>query len=880
MIDRNEREGKGLYNRATTRTTSLGLTSGTKIGPFEILSAVGAGGMGEVYRARDTRLGRDVAIKVLPESFALDAERLRRFEQEARTVAALNHPNILAVFDIGQHLGSPYMVCELLEGETLRQKMGEGPIPQRRAVDYALQIAEGLAAAHDKGVVHRDLKPENVFVTKDGRVKALDFGLAKVARLEMDGAEAGQGATATVAVQTMPGMVLGTAGYMSPEQVRGKEVDARADIFALGAILYEMLSGRRAFKGDSSIETMNAILKDDPPELETEKLKISPGLERIVRRCLEKEPARRFHSARDVGFALEAISSTSSGSGVQRQTILPERSHWIRSGALALVMLAAVLAAYFIGRRNVSSSAASYEQLTFEPGYAGPARFTRDGNMVMYSAAWNGGAKQLYSQRSNSNQATPLNVDADVLGIADNGDMAVILKRRFLASWLQRGTLARMPLEGGAPRPILEDVYEADITRDGKEFAVVRRERGKQRLEFPIGKVLFETSGWIADVRISPDGMHVGFIDHPAVPDDRGAISVADREGHVQRLTPYFATGRSMCWEPAGKELWYTASFGGEEDAGMYAVNMAGKTRNVLRSPTELVIQDISASGKVLLESVRYQIEMGVKHSGESRVRDLENSVDLGSLSADGKWIVYNLFEGADYESYVKKSDGGAAVKLGDGYGAGITWNADFVAAAQNSQPHKLYLYPTGVGEQRVIDLGELSAAFGTFENDLTFSRDGQWAVFSAFDGKGDVRDYLLDMRDNKIRPVTPPGMRSGKLSPDGTRIVTHDIAAEKYVLVDVASGKMSDVPGVEKEEEILGWNLDGHTVNVWNQELPARLSQVDVGSGRRQLLQIIEPLAMLGSMYARIASSADGKTAVYRHRRGLYAIYIADGLQ
>ena len=879
MTNASKRVGKRLYNRATNRTTSLGLASGTKIGPFEILSVVGAGGMGEVYRARDTRLGRDVAIKVLPESFARDAERLRRFEQEARTVAALNHPNVLAVFDIGQYLGSPYMVSELLDGETLREKMREGPIPQRRAVDYASQIAEGLAAAHDKGVVHRDLKPENVFVTKDGRVKALDFGLAKVARAEADGAEAGQGATATVAVHTIPGVVLGTAGYMSPEQVRGQEVDARTDIFALGAILYEMLSGRRAFKGDSSIETMNAILKDDPPELETDKSKVSPGLERIVRRCLEKEPGRRFYSAHDVGFALEAISSTSHGSGVQRQAVLPERSHWIRSGALVLVMIAAVLAAYFIGRRNVSSSTASYEQLTYETGYAGPARFTRDGNTVIYSAAWNGGAKQLYSQRSHSNQATPLNLDADVLGIADNGDMAVILKRRFLASWLQRGTLARMPLEGGAPRPILEDVYEADITRDGKEFAVVRRERGKQRLEYPIGKVLFETSGWITDVRISPDGTHVGFIDHPTIPDDRGAIALSDKDGHVQRLTTYFPTGRSMCWDPAGKELWYTASFGGEEDAGMYAVNLAGKTRTVLRSPTELVIEDVSASGKVLLESVRYQIEMGVKHSGENRVRDLENSVDLGSLSPDGKWIVYNLFEGSDYQSYVKNSDGGAAVKLGAGYGAGITWNADFVAAAQNSQPHKLYLYPTGIGEQKVIDLGELFAAFGTFENDLTFSRDGRWAAFSAFDGKGDVRDYLLDMRDSRFRPVTPPGTRFGKLSPDGTRIITRDIAAEKYVLVDVPSGKTSDIPGIEKEDEILGWNLDGHTANVWNQELPARISQLDVASGRRQLVQTVEPLAMLGSMYARMATSADGKTAVYRHRRGLYAIYTADGL-
>jgi eukaryotic-like serine/threonine-protein kinase len=859
----------------------MALTSGTKLGPYEILSPLGAGGMGEVYRARDSRLERDVAIKVLPESFARDLDRLRRFEQEARAIAALNHPNILGVYDIGQHQESPYMVSELVDGETLREKMREAPLSQRPAIDYASQIAEGLAAAHDKGVVHRDLKPENVIITKDGRVKVLDFGLAKLARAESEKSGAGDGATATVAVHTTPGVVLGTAGYMSPEQVRGKDVDARSDIFALGAILYEMLSGQRAFKGESSVETLNAILKDDPPDLEADKLNLSPGLERIVRRCLEKEPARRFHSARDVGFALEAISGSSSASHVNRQALAPERPRWIWPAVFVVALLAAVSATYFLARKNISASTPSYQQLTSEPGYAGPARFTRDGGTVVYSAAWNGGGKQLYSERvsSNSQQPTQLNLDADVMGIADNGDMAVILKRRFLATWLQRGTLARMPLEGGAPRPILEDVYEADITRDGKDFAVVRREQGKQRLEYPIGKVLFETSGWISDVHIKPDGKQVAFIEHPLVPDDRGAIALVDTQGNFRRLTPYYATGRSLCWTPDSKEIWYTASIEGE-DAGMYAVTPAGKTRTVLRSPMELVIQDISASGRVLLESVQYQIELGVKRSGENRARDLASSVDMSSISPDGQWVVFNVFQGSDYKSYVRKTDGGAPIKIGDGYGAGITWDASLVAISKNSEPHKIFFYPTGAGDQRVVDIGELSAAFGTFENDVTFSRDGQWAVFSAFDSKGELRDYLLNMRDGKIRPATPAGTRAGKISPDGTRIVTLSVAADKYEMVDVASGAVSEIAGLEKEDEVLGWSLDGHSVNVWNQELPARVSQVDVATGKRQLIQTVEPLAMLGSMYARMVTSADAKTAAYRHRRGLYAVYIADGLQ
>ena len=742
------------------------LQAGTKLGPYEIQGAVGAGGMGEVYRARDTRLERTVAVKVLPESFASDPDRLRRFEQEARTVAALNHPNIMAVYDIGERQGTPYMVRELLDGETLREKMKDGPLGQRRAVEYASQIAEGLAAAHDKGVVHLDLKPENVFVGNDGRVKVLDFGLAKlqahVANPAMGGAPGGDGAT--MGTQTSPGMVLGTAGYMSPEQVRGKEVDARTDIFAFGAILYEMLSGQRAFKGESSVETMNAILKEDPPDLETEKLKVSPGLERIVRRCLEKEPARRFHSARDVGFALEAISGTSGGSDLKAAALPPERRRWVRVAGVVLMIAVAVLLAYFAGRRQVSSSTANYEQLTFDSGYAGPARFTRDGTTVVYSAAWSGGAKQLYSQRTNSSQGMPLNIDADVLGIADNGDMAVILKRRYLATWLQRGTLARLPLEGGTPRPILEDVYDADISRDGKEFAVVRSDRGKQRLEFPIGKVQFETAGWISDVRISPDGTQVTFIDHPLLPDDRGAVALVDMQGGTRRLTPYYATGRSLCWMPDGKEVWFTASLEGE-DPGMYAVTPAGRIRTVLRSPTELVIEDISASGRVLLESVRFQIEMGLKRSTEKGARDLETSVDLGALSPSGEWVVFNRYQGSDYKVFLKNTTGAAAgIGLGDGYGSGISPDGRVVAALRGAEPHKLYLYPTGAGDQRVIDLGELTAAYGTNENDVTFSRDGRWAVFSAFDARHEVRDYLLDMRDGKFRPVTPPGSKAGKV--------------------------------------------------------------------------------------------------------------------
>ncbi|MGA9416263.1 MAG: serine/threonine-protein kinase, partial [Terriglobales bacterium] len=303
----------------------MALASGSKLGPYEIQSPLGAGGMGEVYRAKDARLGRDVALKILPESLAREIDRLRRFEQEARAVAALNHPNILAIHDIGQHEGLPFLVSELLDGESLRATLDRGALPQRKAIEYGVQIAHGLAAAHEKGIIHRDLKPGNIFVTKDGRIKILDFGLAKLA--QKAGAEPEE--MTLTSAHTAAGVVMGTASYMAPEQVRGEAVDARTDIFAFGAVLYEMLSGQRAFRRDTAAETMTAVLKDDPPDLSTQQSDstrpVSPALERIVRRCLEKNPEQRFQSARDLSFALSALSGTEASTAVRAATAATRR---------------------------------------------------------------------------------------------------------------------------------------------------------------------------------------------------------------------------------------------------------------------------------------------------------------------------------------------------------------------------------------------------------------------------------------------------------------------------------------------------------------------------------------------------------------------------
>src|SRR5438876_2889313 len=365
-----------VLHRATSR-----FQPGESLGTYKILALVGRGGMGDVYRARDTRLKRDVAIKVLPQAFSADRERLRRFGQEARSAAALNHPNIISVHDMGTADGSPYIVSELLEGQNLREVLRHWPVLARKALDYAIQAARGLAAAHDIGIAHRDLKPENLFITKDGRLKILDFGLAKLARPEGGGSD---NSTAEAVPGTEAGRVFGTVGYMSPEQVRGLSADHRSDIFSFGAILYELFSGKRAFSGDSPADTMSAILHEDPPELTRATPPVHPAVDRTIRHCLEKNPLERYQSAHDLAFQLqvaaEGLFPKSETAAIPSWAFHPR---WVLPLVIALLILALVLVAlslpFLISRLSAKPQLPAYQRLTFRSGSVGTARFSSDG---------------------------------------------------------------------------------------------------------------------------------------------------------------------------------------------------------------------------------------------------------------------------------------------------------------------------------------------------------------------------------------------------------------------------------------------------------------------------------------------------------------------
>jgi eukaryotic-like serine/threonine-protein kinase len=514
------------------------LTPGTKLEPYEIVSPLGAGGMGEVYRARDARLGRDVALKILPESFAQDADRLHRFEQEARAVAALNHPNILAVFDIGRHSGSPFLVSELLEGESLRAVLDRGALPQRKTIEYGVQIAHGLAAAHDKGIVHRDLKPENIFVTKDGRIKILDFGLAKLAQ----NASADSDEATLTGLHTAVGVVMGTAGYMAPEQVRGQTADPRTDIFAFGAVLYEMLSGVRAFRRDTTAETMTAVLKDDPPEMSDPARLVSPTLDRIVRRCLEKNPEQRFQSARDLSFALSALSGSET-SAVGRAMAAPRRVPLLLWLSAALALAAVVAATWFLARRPGPTTRMQFALAVPDEMIISHMALSRDGSMLVFvSPEESTGLPMLYVQRVGSPSVTLLPGTQGASFPFWSPDGAYV-------AFFANGKLQKVAISGGTPQVLVGALSARGGSWGSK------------------GVILYAPDAQSPLQRINADGTEMAQVTQ--------GIRTADEQSH-----------RWPLFLPDGDHfLFWAGNFGNLKDdrsSGIYASSLAGKQRKLV----------------------------------------------------------------------------------------------------------------------------------------------------------------------------------------------------------------------------------------------------------------------------------------------------------
>ncbi len=836
--------------------------------------------MGEVYRARDERLKRDVAIKVLPASYSQDADRLRRFEQEAQAAGGLNHPNITAVYDLGSYEGAPYVVTELLEGETLRARLSGGAIAARKAIDYAVQVARGLAAAHEKGIVHRDLKPENLFLTNDGRVKILDFGLAKLTQPE--GQSGLQTSLPTAVAATEPGVVMGTLGYMSPEQVKGKPADQRSDLFSFGAILYEMLSGVRAFHRDSAAETMSAILREEPPDLSATNKSVQPGLERVVRHCLEKNPEERFYSARDLAFDLEALSGESVPGARAATVTAPRLVKRKVSLPIAALLVVTALALGGLAARALFKPAAApprFTRLTFRRGFVQSARFAPDGETIVYGAAWDGAPIEIFTTRAHGRESRSLGfASADVLSVSRSGELAISLGRRFTVGWENSGTLARVPLDGGAPREVLENVQEAEWAPDGKNLLVVREVGGRSRLEFPLGKTLYEAGGWISLARFSPRGDRIAFIDHPQRGDNVGSLCMVDLAGKKTTLDP--RGGGGVAWSPDGREVW--ASAGGT----LYAVAHPGSARILTRVPGGSPLLDVSRSGRVLIGHTAIRREIVGLAPGESRERNLSwfDWSFPGDLSADGRTVLFdesNRQTEAGYEVYIRKTDGSPAVLLGEGTSVALSpdgrWALSVLRPFTQTQ---LVLLPTGAGQPR-----QLPADGIRYTNMGGWLPDGRRVLVAGSEEGHGSRFYLRDVEGGRARPATPEGIRlyfNGlAVSPDGNLIAA--VGSEgRAVLYSLEGGEPRAIPGIAPGELPLRWSTATSLFVVSRPGvLPVQISRLDLVTGRRALWKQLTPLDPAGVFSIDpIRIAPDGKSYVYSYRRLLSELYLVDGLK
>jgi serine/threonine protein kinase/Tol biopolymer transport system component len=861
----------------------MALASGTKLGPYEILSALGAGGMGEVYRARDPRLGREVAIKILPSGTVPDPERLRRFEQEARATAALNHPHILAVFDIGSQDNSPYIVSELLDGETLRARLNTGALPVRKAVEYALQIARGLAAAHGQGIFHRDLKPENIFITRDGHVKILDFGLAKLTMAEPNAA--GLSAQATLDSATGRGVLLGTLGYMSPEQCRGAAIDARSDIFSFGAVLYEMVSGKRAFRGDTTADTISSILKEEPPDLSATGRDVSPTLERIVHHCLEKDPAARFQSARDVAFALESLSSVSSSAAGAVATPAPtisappSRKSWLVPSLLGVIAVLLVPVALRIVRGNAPPpEPPSYRQLTFGREFIASARFAPDQRTIIYGSSHIGTQTELFSFAPDGHASVSLGLkDVDVESISSTGEMLLIQQRHSLVRVARVGVLARAPLSGAAPRPLMSDVADADWGLDN-QIAVARYVEGHFRIEYPIGHVLYEpTTGYVSNVRVSPKGDWVAFAEHPTLGDDAGYVAIVDSSGRKRTLSPRQSAIEGINWAPSGKEVWFTGAVTGIEFQ-LRGVDLSGRTRVVDRIPGIPTLYDIARDGRVLLGQGILRVLTYARGPGQDQERDvtIQNWSEATAISPDGRQVLLNeegAYSGSDYDVYVRASDGATPVRVGDGQGDDFSPDMKWVLSSLPLHiPRQLFLIPLGAGETRQITHDSIDRSHARF------LPDGKNVVFTGTEPGHKSRIYVQAIDSGTVRPISPEGVSGFVPTADGKFVFGLSDSVALYP-VD-GQGAPRPVPGIHPNESIFSVSPDGRSalVGVLG-SYSADVLRVDLASGRRELSKKIGPSDPAGVALVDAAFTPDGKYYAYSCFNAPSQLYLVEGL-
>ncbi len=876
----------------------MALSTRTRLGPYEILSPLGAGGMGQLYRARDTRLGRDVAIKIIAPEYATDPGRLKRFQREARLASALNHANIVTVHDIGITDSVCYIAMEFVSGVSLRAMLRRGPLAVRQLLDIAVQVAGGLATAHASGIVHRDLKPDNVMVRPDGCVKILDFGLATLA--EADATSDDDTRTST---NTRPGVALGTPGYMSPEQLTGNRVDFRSDQFAFGSMLYEMATGRKPFAGKTVSQTLLAIVADEPEDVGSLNPKIPAPLRWVIRRCLCKDPGQRYAATEDLARELrtlrdhldEASATTAprgEGSGPRRrglQGLTPLRA--------ALFVLAALIAGFVVARflPAPADSFPSFQPLTFRRGEVSAARFAPDGRSIVYAFSANGPPGDIYSASIDGGGFRPLGFsDSQLLAVSRSGELAVALNWRWTDPYIGLGTLARLPLEGGAARAVVDDVVLADWGPDVNDLAVVRHSGGSWRLEFPIAKTLYVAGEDrnILGMRVSPRGNLIVIAEIEGANGGMSVVTV-DLAGRSHILSTGWRRIQGLAWTADAREIWFVATKSGIADVnGLYAVTLDGKERVVGRFPGSISIHDIAADGHVLLTQGKARREMSGLLAGDRAEHDL-TWLDYSfpaDLSADGSRLLF--VEGGAASApksslWLRATDSPLPVRLGEGDRGAISRDGKWVAVipqgpANDHDRARLNLIPTGTGQERHIDLHGVNPEW------TRWVPDGERVVIAGTERGRRLRNYVVDLRGGSPRPITPEGSAAGLITPDGRWLLTARDGLPTLFPIDSGEPRSFVTPANEaalrealRTLDPLAWADNDHTIFVGRSGVPARILRLDLQTGQTTPWKEIVPSDTAGVRTVSAAVMAPGGRAyVSTFRRELSDLYLVDGLK
>ena len=860
------------------------LATGTKLGPYQIEHAIGAGGMGVVYRADDSRLGRKVAIKVLPHA---TGEYFRRFEREARTIGGLNHPNLLTLYDVGEHEGTPYLVTEMLDGESLRARLSRGKLPLRQAVQIAADVARGLAAAHDAGVVHRDVKPDNIFLTTEGFTKILDFGIAKLRRAteEMPAVDIAHEPTLNPTTRDT-GVVIGTPGYMAPEQLDAGAVDERTDIFALGVVLYEMICGRRAFASDSPIEESYAILKTtpEPPKGATK------AVARVVMRCLEKRPDARFQSARDLAFALDELdASTDPIARISKVAIesddgavvtlrdakpalpAPSPRRWLAVGLLAVS--AALLAGVLIGRRGRPARVTAawpslveggpvYRRVTYHPESTWDARLTPDGTAVIYSTLRAGHLEVVRSELAHPT-ILPTHVEGRLLDVSRRGELAVLTALDEPERYAS-GTLARV-FEGGGARAVADHVTAAAWLPDGETLAIMR---DGASIELPIGtEIVHRTTNHLNLLRAAPSGDLLAYVEHPGVGETSGRVVVIDRKGVEQFRSSHHVDIEGLVWSPDGRGVWFS------DGATIYGVDASGSERVVLRGPVWLTLAD-SARGKVLVSAndPRIKLFTGPRAGPFHEVSWFDSSAAL-AMSADGTKITFHEASGTGqtdegYATFVRQGDAPPAL-IGHAFTSTLLPDASALIAIAG--PTTLQEIPTGTGRPKTLDLGRIAKLeIGDFP---AVSWSGRYLAVRGAEASGAMRLWRIDREHPVPEPVGPDAVdgRRHPISPDGSAIAIKRAAGG----IDLIGPSPRSFAGPVGEQALsftgdgaalFAMHLDGGTIAV---------DRLDLATGERTPWTRITPEQQ--PVYYAVVLSADGSVVTYSTNSDASDLYVLE---